>query len=344
MVTIADVARHAGVAASTVSYVLSGKRAISAATRARVLASVRALGFHPHAGARSLASNRANVLALVLPLRRGMHLPVLMQFASSVVTAARAAGHDVLLLTADEGADGVRRIAGSAMVDGLILMDVETHDERAAVLPGLGRPSVLIGLPATADGLTCVDLDFERAGAVCVEHLAGLGHERIALLGAPQAVYDRDTGYARRTRDGVHAAAEAAGRRADTRPVEPTYPAALDAVEATAEATALILHNEAAVDHVLTALRTLGRRVPQDVSVVAICPDEVAAAATPHLTNVRIPAEEVGRLAVGLLLARLSGAEVPPSTLLPPSITDRGSTAPCGTQARSVNLFGRKTN
>jgi LacI family transcriptional regulator len=81
-VTISDVARHAGVAA-TVSYVLSGKRTISAGTRARVLASVRTLGFHPHAGARSLASNRANVIALALPPRQGMHLPVVMQFATA---------------------------------------------------------------------------------------------------------------------------------------------------------------------------------------------------------------------------------------------------------------------
>jgi DNA-binding LacI/PurR family transcriptional regulator len=273
-----------------------------------------------------------------------MHLPVLMQFASSVVTAARASGHDVLLMTADEGADGVRRIAGSAMVDGLILMDVETHDERAGVLQDLGRPSVLIGLPATADGLTCVDLDFERAGAACVEHLADLGHQRIALLGAPHAVYDRDTGFARRTRDGIRAAAAARGRLTTARPVEPTYPAALAAVAATSQATGLILHNEAAVDHILTALRTLGRRVPHDVSVVAICPDEVAVHATPHLTSVRIPAEEVGSLAVELLMSRLRGTEVPATTLLAPTITDRGSTAPCGTGGPSVNLFGRKTN
>jgi LacI family transcriptional regulator, galactose operon repressor len=140
VVTITDVARHAGVAASTVSYVLSGKRTISASTRARVLASIRTLGFHPHAGARSLASNKANVIALALPLRQGMHLPVLMQFATAVLTAARAVDHDVLLLTADEGAAGVRRIAGSAMVDGLILMDVETHDPRVPTLRELDRP------------------------------------------------------------------------------------------------------------------------------------------------------------------------------------------------------------
>jgi DNA-binding LacI/PurR family transcriptional regulator len=328
MVTIADVARHAGVSASTVSYVLSGKRAISAGTQARVLASVSALGFHPHAGARALASKRANVIALALPLRQGMHLPVVMQFAAAVLTAARAAGHDVLLLTADEGAGGLRRIAGSAMVDGLILMDVETNDQRVPTLCELDRPSVLIGLPASAAGLTCVDLDFESAGALCVEHLAGLGHRRVVLLGAPQVVYDRDTGFARRTRDGVRAAAARHGLDAYALAVDPVYPAALAAVEGSRQATGLIVHNEAVVDHVLTALRSLGRRVPQDVSVLAICPDDVALAATPHLTNVRIPAQEVGRLAVELLMARLDGAIVPDTTLLPPSITDRTSTAP----------------
>lgn len=328
LVTIADVARHAGVSASTVSYVLSGKRAISATTRERVLASVRALGFHPHAGARALASNRANVIALALPLRQGMHLPVVMQFAAAVLAAARAAGNDVLLVTADEGAGGLRRVAGSAMVDGLILMDVETNDQRVPTLRDLARPSVLIGLPADTAGLTCVDLDFERAGTLCVDHLAGLGHRRIVLLGAPQAVYDRDTGFARRTCDGVRAAARRHGVWAAVEPVEPVYPAALAAVEANAGATGLIVHNEGAVDHVLTALRAVGREVPRDVSVLAICPDDVALAATPRLSNVQIPAHAVGRLAVELLLARLNGTEVPATTLLPPALTDRSSTAP----------------
>jgi DNA-binding LacI/PurR family transcriptional regulator len=327
VVTITDVARHAGVSASTVSYVLSGKRSISAGTRARVQASVRALGFHPHAGARALASNRSNVIALALPLRRGMHLPVVMQFAAAVLAAARAADNDVLLVTADEGAAGLRRIAGSALVDGLILMDIETSDERVPTLSELDRPSVLIGLPAEPAGLICVDLDFERAGALCVEHLAALGHRRIVLLGAPQVVYDRGTGFAQRTRDAVQVAAQRNGVRAYAVPVEPVYPAALAAVEGIGDATALIVHNEGVVDHVLTALRALGRRVPQDISVLAICPDEVALGATPPLSNVRIPAEEVARLAVELLLARGAGHDVPARTLLPPTLTDRTSTA-----------------
>ncbi|GAA3428294.1 LacI family DNA-binding transcriptional regulator [Streptosporangium sandarakinum] len=329
-VTIAEVARHAGVAVSTVSYVLSGKRSISADTRRRVLDSVRALGYHPNAGARALASRRANVIALVLPLRAGMHVPVLMQFATSVVTAARGYDHDVLLLTADEGAEGLRRAAASALADGLVLMDVELHDSRVPLLRELAEPSVLIGFPADAAGLTCVDLDFHRAGALCVEHLAERGHREVALLGAPSVVYERGTGFARRTREGFTEAVAGHGMTGTALPCEEGFGEAAETVRRLLETrpglSALVVHNEAAVGHVLGALRQYGRRVPEDVAVVAICPDDIAERAGPALTSVLVPAEEVGREAVRLLMAKLEGAAVPDATLLAPRLTVRGST------------------
>ncbi|MEV0393552.1 LacI family DNA-binding transcriptional regulator [Polymorphospora rubra] len=331
MVTITDVARHAGVAVSTVSYVLSGKRAISATTRQRVLASISALGYHPNAGARALASRRANVIALVLPLRTGMHLPVLMQLVTAVVTSARQVDHDVLLMTADEGPDGLRRIAASAMVDGVVVMDVEMTDPRVPVLRELGRPSVLIGFPADARGLTCVDLDFHRAGALCVDHLVRLGHRRLALLGAPGVVYERDTGFAHRTRAGFLEAAADHGVSAVARPCEEHYPAVREALvdlfAGDPALTGIVVHNEAAVDHVMAVLPMLDRRVPRDVSVVAICPDQVAERTRPALSSVPIPAEEVGRNAVSLLMRKLTGAGVPDATLLVPTLTARSSTA-----------------
>lgn len=330
--TITDVARHAGVAPSTVSYVLSGKRTISATTRQRVLASIRLLGYHPNAGARALASNRANVIALVLPLRAGMHLPVLMQFASSVVTTARRFEHDVLLVTADEGPSGLRRIAASAMVDGLVLMDVEIHDERVPLLRQLDRPSVLIGFPADAVRLTCVDLDFYRAGAECLNHLAELGHKQVALLGAPHAVYERGTGFATRTAAGFLDAAERHGIQATTGPCESGSHAVYDALTELfaqrPEVTGLVVHNEAAVGELVRALRSLGRRVPEDLSVLAICPDEVAERQDPMLSSVLVPADEVGEKAVTLLMNKLAGEVVPDATLLPPRLTMRTSTAP----------------
>ncbi|TDE59938.1 LacI family transcriptional regulator [Nonomuraea mesophila] len=329
-VTISEVAKHAGVAVSTVSYVLSGKRTISADTRRRVLDSINALGYHPNAGARALASRRSNVIALVLPLRAGMHVPVLMRFASAVVTAARRFDHDVLLLTADEGTAGIRRVAASALVDALVLMDVELDDRRVPLLRELAEPSVLIGFPAEPAGLTCVDLDFAAAGARCVEHLAERGHDEIALLGAPSVVYERGTGFARRTREGFVEAVDAHGIKGVALACEETfdevYETVRDLLLDQPGLSGLVVHNEAAVGHVLAALRQLDRRVPHDVAVVAICPDDVAERASPPLTSVLIPAEEVGREAVRLVMDKLEGRAVPESTLLTPQLAVRAST------------------
>lgn len=331
MVTIADVARHAGVALSTVSYVLSGKRAISATTRQRVLRSIDILGYHPNAGARALASRRANVIALVLPLRTGMHLPVLMQLVTAVVTTARQFDHDVLLMTADEGPTGLHRIAASAMVDGVIVMDVEMTDARVPVLRDLGRPSVLIGFPADPCGLTCVDLDFYQAGAVCVDHLVKLGHRRLALLGAPGIVYERDTGFAHRTRAGFLRAAAGHGVTAVAQPCEEHYAGVRQALgelfDRDPALTGIVVHNEAAVGHVLAVLPSLGRRVPEDVSVLAICPDQIAEHTVPALSSVLIPAEELGGKAVSLLMSKVAGTAVPDATLLVPTLTARASAA-----------------
>jgi DNA-binding LacI/PurR family transcriptional regulator len=333
MVKITDVARHAGVSPSTVSYVLSGKRPISAETRRRVEASIRELGYRPHAGARALASSRSNVLALVIPLRSGIHVPVVMQFAVSVVTAARQHDHDVLLLTQEEGEEGLRRVADSALVDALIVMDVQLDDPRLPLLRTLDRPSVLIGFPAEPAGLTCIDLDFQAAGELCVEELAALGHRVLALVGSPPEVYVRGTGFAHRVVEGFTTAAHRRGLVATVLPCAAAPAAArLVAEQLLREQPALtgvVVHNEPVLEPLVDAFESLGLRVPGDLSVTAICPDEQAGRARIPLTSIAIPSAEVGARAVDLLMRKLAGASaVPESTLLPPRLTTRASTAP----------------
>ncbi|MDF6046379.1 LacI family transcriptional regulator [Streptomyces sp. JH14] len=332
MVTLAEVAQHAGVSASTVSYVLSGKRSISLSTRERVERSIEQLGYHPNAGARALASSRTNIIALMVPLRTDMYVPVMMEIAIAVATTARTHGYDVLLLTGEEGPAAVRRIAGSSLADAMILMDVELHDERLPLLRESGRAAVLIGLPADTDGLTCVDLDFEATGALCVEHLAGLGHREIAVIGEAAAVYERHTGFAERTVDGVRAKAQQAGVRVLHRPCEGGY-AAMDRTLARIYderpgTTGFIVQNESAVEPLLNLLRQQGRAVPEDVSVVAICPEQVASQASVRLTSVAIPAQEMGRRAVEQVVAKLDGRGVEEVVLLAPELTVRESSGP----------------
>jgi DNA-binding LacI/PurR family transcriptional regulator len=332
MVKITDVARHAGVSPSTVSYALSGKRPISEETRQRVEESIRQLGYRPHAGARALASSRSNVLALVVPLRAGIHVPVVMQFAVSVVTTARRYDHDVLLLTQEEGEEGLRRVADTALVDALIVMDVQLHDPRLPLLRALERPSVMIGFPASSDGLTCIDLDFKAAGEACVEHLARLGHRVVALVGSPPEVYVRQTAFAQRVVQGFTAAADRNGLASAVHPCEATPAAARAIAEQLLREqpalTGVVVHNEAILEPLVDAFEQLGLRVPGDLSVTAICPDELAESLRVPVTSIALPSAEVGTRAVELLMKKLSGSTaVPEATLLPPRMTERASTA-----------------
>ncbi|GAA1916991.1 LacI family DNA-binding transcriptional regulator [Streptomyces durmitorensis] len=332
MVTLAEVAHHAGVSASTVSYVLSGKRSISASTKDRVEQSIRELGYHPNAGARALASSRSNIIALMVPLRTDMYVPVMMEIAIAVATTARTHGYDVLLLTGEEGPEAVRRIEGSALADAMILMDVELDDERLPLIRETDRPAVLIGLPADPTGLTCVDLDFVATGAQCVDHLFELGHREIAVIGEAPAVYERHTGFAERTLDGLRARAREHGVRVLHRPCEGTY----DALAATLArifderpgTTGFVVQNESAVEPLLSLLRRQGRAIPEDVSVIAICPDQVATQASVRLTSVAIPAQEMGRQAVEQVVAKLRGQGADEVALLVPELTVRASSGP----------------
>jgi DNA-binding LacI/PurR family transcriptional regulator len=331
VVTIVDVARAAGVAPSTVSYVISGKRRISPDTRRRVEQCIRDLGYHPNAGARALASSRTNVLALAVPLRDDLNLSVIMQFVSSVVTAAREHELDLLLLTKDDGPAELRRVASSAIADALIVMDVEAADGRIPMLSTLDRPAVLIGLPEQPNGLSCVDLDFAAAGAACVHHLADLGHRDIALVGPSPAVYRRGTSFAGRFRRGYDTAADARRVRVTAHPCGHSYDAAmacLDQVFAeNPNVTGLVVHNEAVLPDVLAGLAARGLRVPLDVSVVAVCPDNMAETGPIPLTSVAIPAPEVGELAVRMTVRRLAAPPESEVCLLPPRLTVRRSSA-----------------
>ncbi|MEU3144350.1 MULTISPECIES: LacI family DNA-binding transcriptional regulator [unclassified Streptomyces] len=352
MVTLAEVAQHAGVSASTVSYVLSGKRSISANTRQRVEESIQRLGYHPNAGARALASSRSNIIALMVPLRTDMYVPVMMEIAIAVATTARTHGYDVLLLTGEEGPDAVRRVAGSGLADGMILMDVELEDDRLPLLrgvdapeapggarPGLraDQPAVLIGLPADTSGLTCVDLDFRATGALCVGHLAKLGHRDIAVIGEAPAVYERHTGFAERTLDGLRSEARELGVRLLHRPCGGGY----DAMAVTLarilderpDTTGFVVQNESAVEPLLALLRQQGRAVPEDVSVVAVCPEQVAVQASVRLTSVAIPAQEMGRYAVEHLVAKLDGRGEDVVVLIAPELTVRASSGPAPARA-----------
>jgi DNA-binding LacI/PurR family transcriptional regulator len=330
--TLADVARQAGVAASTVSYVLSGKRPVSEQTSERVRLAIEVLNYRPHAGARALASSKSHVIALIVPLRSDLYMPVMMEIAVSVVTRARGYGYDVLLLTNDEGAEGIHRVTATARADAVILTDVGMQDDRITAIRSTGISAVLIGVPADPAGLDCVDLDFAEAGRMCVAHLAELGHRTVAFIGEAEGIYQRHSGFAERTLHGVRAGAAAAGLDLVYRPCGGSFEAAAGTLAQILEerpyTTGFVVQNEAIISPLLSLLRTSGRTVPEGVSVVALCPDQLAEQTAPNLTSVTVPATELGAFAVDRLMRRMADGVAGEVWLNAPVLTVRGSTAP----------------
>ncbi|WAP52989.1 LacI family DNA-binding transcriptional regulator [Arthrobacter sp. ATA002] len=333
MPTMSEVARAAGVSTSTVSYVLSGKRSISEETRRQVQEAVSRLGYSPHAGARSLASNRSNVLGLMAPLRADVNVSVVMQFVAAVVSAAREFDQDVLLLTQDD-AEGIERVTSRSMVDGLIMMDIEAADPRIPRLAKLRKPAVLIGLPDDAQGLSCVDFDFASASKIAVRHLADLGHQSVAFIGSPPASLARHATYADRAASGFEQACRDAGLGCSLHASGATSAdlgEVLDHIfrsgRGDSAVTGLVVHNEALVPMLREALAGIGLSVPDDVSVVAVAPVDVATASARPWTAVSIPAREIGRAAVEMVMDRLNSDKPVELRLILPALDVRTTTA-----------------
>jgi DNA-binding LacI/PurR family transcriptional regulator len=329
MVTIADVARVAGVAPSTVSYVLTGKRSISPETQQRVQAAIDRLGFMPHAGARALRASRTNVLALSEPALTGPKYRVdLGQFVHDLSRAAREHGYDLLLLGRDEGTDGIRRLAGSRIADGAILMGVLTDEPRVAVLRELGFPAALIGHTKDPRGLPWCDFDFEEAAALAVQQLTRLGHRSAIHIADIEDEFRKDLNYPPRLVAGARAEARRVGMRLTVmhRPVsDATLLRRLRrALDTDPAPTAIITSGE--VPALPALLRETGRNVPRDISIIAV--GSTSNLSDPPQTRLPVPITEMSELAVALVVGTINGDEQPPPSLVPPRLIQGRSTAP----------------
>jgi len=333
MVTIGDVARRAGVSRSTVSYVLSGKRAISVATQKRIQEAIEELGFTPNAGARALATSQTMVLGLLLQFHADEFAPAMLQYVLPVSETARAHGYDILMVTDADGPHTIHRIGDSNMVDGFVLLDVTADDPRVPSLREVHQPGVLIGLPRDTRDVDAIDLDFTEAARILVDHLHERGHREIVLVTPPHHVVERGGSYVWRFRDAaieraarydirIHAhygEAQGSAVRRSMNQILDTWP----------EATALMVHNDATIAALPTILHERGIRVPDDLSVVSLYSRDFGEEFSLPFTAVESAAYELGHTAVSRLIDRIrQGREaVPPQVqLIAPAITDRGST------------------
>jgi DNA-binding LacI/PurR family transcriptional regulator len=331
MATIADVAKYAGVARSTVSHALSGKRPVSEETRERIHNAIAALQFTANAGAKALAMSKTSTMGLIVPYVPDEFAPARMQYILLVAEAARSLDYDVLMVTDVDGTAGIRRVTESNRVDGVVLLDVKRRDERIPTLVAASQPGVLIGIAEDNDVVDSVDLDFAEAGRMLVRHLADQGHRRIIFVTFPEGLFAQDLGFVWRLRDSV--IAEAAERGIiltivydDANPLARSRVLGR-ALDKRSGATALLVHSEGALIDFLPLLHERGISVPRDLSVVSLFGDEFGAMFSLPYTAVEPSPERVASRAVQLLASRIAQPDRPiVRELIAPMLVDRGST------------------
>jgi len=321
-----DVARLAGVSRATVSYVINnlsgGNIRISEQTRQRVLYAIRELNYQPNALARSLATQRTNTLALVVP---DISNPFFSGITRGVERIARSANYIVLLGNAEEDPkheSQLLEILEERRVDGVVSCSSRLPDaDLRELLEGYPAVVLVNRLIEKNDNRAPVDsviIDEMAGGQLATQHLIFLGHQIIGMINGPEHSFS-----ARGREAGYRNALEAAGlpvREEIIHHCQPTVESGQEAAEKLLtdhpEVTALFCYDDMVAIGALKAAERLTRRVPGDLAIVGFDDSLLAGLVTPSLTTCRVPKERLGELALQLLLDRINNPSDPPKELV----------------------------
>lgn len=333
MPTMIDVAKRAGVAVSTVSYAINGTRPITDETRQRVFQAMEELGYRPNMLARGLVTKRSRIVALLFPTSgRGLGLTEL-GFVTGAADAAREHNYNLVLWPLDVAdTNQLRELVQQGLVDGVIVMEVHTHDPRIDLLRELEIPFTLIGRTSDAERSNYVDIDFAQTMQDAVAHLVHLGHTHIGFVNHSREKYAAGYGPAVQTQVGF-ARAMAAHQLTPYSRFSPTNPqGGYDAFEGLLtedpDLSAVIAMNERAIPGILQAIAEHGWSVPDNFSLVSVVSSQnVAHMSIPPLTSLDSPNVELGWLGTERLIQQLEGAgeHELSSDLLPCRLVVRGS-------------------
>lgn len=333
MPTMADIAKRAGVALSTVSHTLSGKRPVSTEVRQRVLQAIEELEYQPHALARALATKRTRTIALLYPSLSSNLPEPHFEFVSGILEVASRSKYGLLLWTTPDEDQEVLRMTQQGFIDGLVLMEVRLEDPRVTMLKEQNYPFTMIGHCRENDGINFVDLDFDYALHTCVEYLAGLGHRHIGFINHSPRLLETNTGYVVRAEKAFQDAIAEGQLQGTACPCESNAQAGYDAINILLAKdpalTAVVTSNAWVSGGITRALNDRGLEIPRDISLVGVVSPHIAEMSTPLLTAVDFPFNEMGRMGADMLIRQLEGEDVSTQLLLRPPLRIRQSSGPC---------------
>lgn len=328
-----DVALHAGVSVSTVSYVLNNSGPVATPRRARVLDAVRVLNYTPNESARSLKRRSTSAIGLIVPDLTNQFFALITEGVERAATE-----RDVLIVLCAPDATGRgdpdhARLLQSQRLDGVIyLAGARTSPEVILELSKSGAV-VLVDEQLPGFDLPTVVADSRRGAREVARYVVEQGHTQLAIIGGPQVLWTAD-----QRLSGMREALAAAGIDSDTVPVyvgdyreESGRRLAEEALSGTrgSRPTAVLCANDMMAIGVIQYCRSAGIRVPEDVSVTGFDDVPVSAMISPALTTVSQPARDMGYAAATLLFDRLAGTADGDGTIMfPTSLCVRESVRP----------------
>ena len=340
-VTIADVARQAGVSTATVSRVLAGLGGARPETRARIAAAARDLDYRPSGVARSLKLRATKTFGLIITDIENPYFP---QLVRAVEDAAHQEGYALVLCNAADDPDRESfylDLLVDRRMDGVIIAASKLGERHRAGLREARLPIVLVNTPSRGVRLPSVASDNRTGGRLAAAHLIDLGHRHLGVLTAGPRNADAPLRLA-----GIHDALLAAGLEPATLAIATGGADIVGGERAMGElldrhprVTGILAYNDLMAIGALRSVRARGGRVPEDVSVVGFDGVALSAYVEPPLTTISQSTVELGRLAVRQLIQHVRGAQpaadgapeierVADRILVPVELTVRASTGP----------------
>ncbi|APH43865.1 LacI family transcriptional regulator [Microbacterium sp. 1.5R] len=325
--TIEEVASAAGVSRSTVSRVVNGSTAVSPEALESVKRAIEELSYVPNRAARSLASRQTHAIALIVPedTTRFFGDPFFAAIVAGITGALRGSDYLLnLLIASDDPGDKMTSFVRNGGVDGALIVSHHTSDafiDRVAD----AVPVVWGGRPVRIrEGDYVVDVDNVAGARTATQHLIETGRTRIATISGPITMVssvDRVQGFRGALADaGLSPFAEEAGDYSEASGAD-----AARRILAAGRPDAIFVASDLMARGALTALRSAGIRVPEDVALVGFDDSSVALSTDPPLTTMRQPMYAQGEAMAGVLLSRLAGRDPAHTTILPTELVVRAS-------------------
>jgi len=312
--TYKDIARIARVSTATVSHVINKTRFVSSETKAKVLKAIKALNYHPNALAKSLATRKTHMIALIIP-------SITNQFFSAVARGVqdetKRRGYYLILCNTDEEEDNeieYMKMVREKRIDGFIITPPGTKEnankmsnEYLVELQKDGFPFVMIGRRGNIPNVDVVTSDSRGGAYQAISYLAELGHRRIAFVGGPFSKgvgLGRLRGYQQALRE--HKLEEDPSLILEGNlEEEGGYQLTRQILSMKLPPTAIFAINDMMAIGALTACHEAGVSVPGDMSIVGYDDIPLVSMVRPRLTSVAQPEYEMGSKSAELLIKRI---------------------------------------